>query len=366
MDNLSVVGIGKLGLCFSLTLENAGYNVYGVDVCEDYVATINDKSLKSDEPCVEKLLQRSKYFEASTKLEGAIAHSDIIFVVVATPSLESGRYDHTQVDELCENILALPKPKTKKHFVICCTVMPGYTDTVAERLKDHNYIVSYNPEFIAQGSIIRDQLKPDMVLIGEGSKDAGDILETIYKNHTDNDPTICRMKPIEAEITKISLNCFCTTKIAFANMIGDIVSSSGGDPATVLEAIGSDSRVNHKYLKYGYGYGGPCFPRDNRALSIYADDIKCPAEISHATDKSNQLHLEEQVKDFCENNEDGASVTIESVTYKPGTTILTESQQLLYAIRLAECGYDVTIKDNEKVIDILSEKYGSMFRYTKE
>tara|TARA_Y100000592_G_C5260111_1_gene216927 strand:+ start:34 stop:558 length:525 start_codon:yes stop_codon:yes gene_type:complete len=174
------------------------------------------------------------------------------------------------------------------------------------------------------------------------------------------------MKPIEAEITKISLNCFCTTKIAFANMIGDIVSSSGGDPATVLEAIGSDSRVNHKYLKYGYGYGGPCFPRDNRALSIYADDIKCPAEISHATDKSNQLHLEEQVKDFCENNEDGASVTIESVTYKPGTTILTESQQLLYAIRLAECGYDVTIKDNEKVIDILSEKYGSMFRYTKE
>ena len=365
-DNISVIGIGKLGLCFSLTLENAGYDVLGIDVCQEYVDEVNNKTLLSCEPDVEKRLKRAVNFRASTRLSDGLDHSDILFVIVATPSYESGRYDHRQVEILCDELLSLPKPKVKKHLVICCTVMPGYTDTIAEKMKDHNYTVSYNPEFIAQGTIMRDQLNPDMVLIGEGSKEAGDIIEKIYKNHTDNDPAICRMKPIEAEITKISLNCFCTTKIAFANMIGDIVRNSGGDPAVVLDAIGSDTRVNHKYLKYGFGYGGPCFPRDNRALSIYAGDIECPAEISKATDVSNSLHLEEQVKHFCENNTEGAAVTITSVTYKPGTTILEESQQLLYAIKLAEKGFKVTIKDNETVIHMLSEKYGSMFDYEKE
>ena len=277
--------------------------------------------------------------------------------------MPSGRYDHSQVDLLCDKLIEFGVQQTTKNLVICCTVMPGYTDIIAEKMREYNYTVSYNPEFIAQGTVLRDQAQPDIVLIGEGSETAGNIIQEIYERHTTNEPTICRMKPIEAEIAKISLNCYCTTKIAFANMVGDIVLNSGGNPDVVLNAIGSDSRINHKYLGYGFGYGGPCFPRDNRALSIYANDIECPAKISIATDESNDVHFEMQVKRFQEENKKGTSVTIDSVAYKKGTTILEESQQLKYAIRLAELGYRVTIKDYKEVIDFLKRSHDDLFIY---
>jgi len=366
MDNISVIGVGKLGLCFALTLEEVGYNVLGVDIDADYVNNLNNKNFNTDEPGVKEKLSKSTNFSATTNLEDAVEHSDVLFVVVATPSYDSGRYDHRQVDMLCDELVKIGNHETEKHLVICCTTMPGYCDIIAKKMKEYNYTVSYNPEFIAQGTILRDQKEPDMVLIGEGSQTAGDLLEEIYFKHTDNYPTICRMSRIEAEITKISLNCFCTTKIAFANMIGDIVLKSGGNPDVVLNAIGSDSRVNHKYLGYGFGYGGPCFPRDNRALSIYAGDIGCPAKISIATDESNDEHLEEQVKLVLSHRKLGEKIVISGVTYKPGTTILEESQQLKYAIRLAELGYSVTIRDSEAVINILKDQYGSYFDYEKE
>ena len=363
MKNISVIGVGKLGLCFSLTLEKSGYNVVGVDVSEDYVCKLNDKKIETSEPGVKTMLSTCSNFVATTNLEDAVNHSDILFVVVATPSYDSGRYDHRQVDVLCDKLSELGRQETQKHLIVCCTTMPGYCDQVAERMRDFNYTVSYNPEFIAQGTILRDQSKPDMVLIGEDNTEVGDIIEKIYHTHTDNEPTICRMTRTEAEITKISLNCFCTTKISFANMIGDIVKKSGGRPEVVLNAIGSDSRVNHKYLKYGFGYGGPCFPRDNRALSIYAGDIDCPAKISVATDETNQLHLEEQIKQIQETKSDGSEILVDGVAYKKGTTILEESQQLKYAIKLSDLGYIVTIQDIEDVLLILKEQYGSKFKY---
>jgi len=258
MENISVIGIGKLGLCFSLTLEKAGYNVCGVDINQSYVDLINRKELKSSEQGVEELLGKSKNFIATTSLKEAVDYSDILFVIVATPSLSNGRYDHSQVDGVIEKLEKFGRQTQQKHFVVCCTVMPGYCDSIKDRLNQLNYTVSYNPEFIAQGTILRDQAAPDMVLIGEANKEIGDRIQSVYEKHTKNNPRFARMSPIEAEITKLSLNCFLTTKIAYANMVGDIVKSVGGNPDTVLSAIGADSRIGNKYLRYGFGYGGPC------------------------------------------------------------------------------------------------------------
>jgi nucleotide sugar dehydrogenase len=224
-------------------------------------------------------------------------------------------------------------------------------------------VVSYNPEFIAQGTILKNQEKPDIVLIGEGDKLAGDILEKIYKKHTSNNPSICRMSKTEAEICKISLNCFLTTKIAFANMVGDIAINSGYNPEKILLAIGSDTRIGSKYINHGYGYGGPCFPRDNRALAIYANKKGIDALISKASDKSNKLHLDYLVENFIKNNPVNKQVIIESVTYKPDSTILEESQQLLFVYKLAKKGYSVLIKERNSVINELKEKYGDIFIY---
>ena len=361
--NISIIGIGKLGLCFALTLEKAGYKVVGNDVNPEYVNSINDRSLKSSEPHVETFLKQSKNFLATTSLQETINHSDVLFVVVATPSLENGRYDHTQIDNLICKLESFGPQASQKHFVVCCTTMPGYCDSIKDRLNAINCTVSYNPEFIAQGTILRDQANPDMVLIGEANPEVGQLIEDIYVKHTHNQPRICRMTPLEAEITKLSLNCFLTTKIAYTNMIGDIVHKSGGRPDIVLSAIGADSRIGNKYLRYGYGYGGPCFPRDNRALAMYAGDIDLPAKISKATDESNDLHLLYQVETFKKQHHLHETIVFDTVTYKPESTLLVESQQLKFAVAVARAGYNVLIKERSSVIAEIKNEYGDLFSY---
>ena len=364
MKKASIIGIGKLGLCFALTLEKAGYNVLGVDLDKNHVDDINNKTFISTEPGVNLALRSSKNFKATTSIQEAIDFSDILFILVATPSLSNGKYNHAAVDSVAEQLIKLPTPCNKKQFIIGCTVMPGYSNKLAGVLSDFNYDVSYNPEFIAQGSILNDQLKPDMILIGEANKNAGDIIETVYNDMCINRPCIERMDPLSAEITKISLNCFLTTKITFANMVGDIAIKSGANQDAILKAIGGDSRVGPKYLKYGFGFGGPCFPRDNRALYIYADEINYDAKISKIVDSTNKYHLEFQIDQFIKNYKDTSiPVVIENVTYKPNTEILEESQQLLFAIGLAKTGIKVIIKENKNVVEKLKSLYNGLFEY---
>ena len=143
--------------------------------------------------------------------------------------MSDGRYDHQQIDNVISQIINIGKQKKQKYLIISCTVKPGFSDSIKERLKKLGYIISYNPEFIAQGNIVDDLQNPDIVLIGEGSTEAGEIIFNIYKNILLNKPSVHRMSPKEAEITKISLNCYLTTKIAFSNLIGDIAIRSGCD-----------------------------------------------------------------------------------------------------------------------------------------
>tara|TARA_Y100000296_G_scaffold551_1_gene555 strand:- start:1795 stop:2904 length:1110 start_codon:yes stop_codon:yes gene_type:complete len=363
MEKISVIGVGRLGLCFALTLEEAGYDVLGNDISLGYIEKLNNKTLKASEFGVEQMLAQAENFKATTSLQETVDHSDTLFVIVATPSLENGGYDHSQIDSLVEEIKKFGIQEKQKQFIICCTTMPGYCDTVQERLEEYNYVVSYNPEFIAQGTILRDQKSPDMVLIGEGTRQSGALIQQIYEKHTVNEPKICRMSRFEAEICKISLNCFLTTKISFANMIGDIVKKSGGDPKIVLDAIGCESRIGGKYLNYGFGYGGPCLPRDNKALGVYADSIGMPADISLATDNINEKHLNFQVSEFILNNQRHEPIVFNSVTYKPGTTIIEESQQLAYAAAIANAGYDVLIIEHPDTVSQVRNIYGDLFKY---
>lgn len=363
MENISVIGIGKLGLCFALTLEKAGYDVLGVDVRSEYVKQINNKSFMSDELHVNDYLKRSKNFVATTSLEDSIQHSDYLYVVVATPSLPNGEYNHSQVESLTDKLISLGKQDRTKQLIICCTTMPGYCDKLQDRLADYNYEVSYNPEFIAQGTIIRDQAYPDMVLIGEANITAGDAIQKHYETMTSNEPRFCRMTRTEAEICKISLNCFLTTKISFANMVGDICNASGCDPTVVLKAVGSDSRISSKYLGYGYGFGGPCFPRDNRALGHHALKVGIDPIVCKATDDMNKKHLVNQFNHFIKNNSISEPVVFDYITYKKESTMLEESQQLEFAVMLAKYGFKVTVHERESVVIELKKLYGNLFVY---
>ncbi len=362
-NQITTIGIGKLGLCFALILEKVGYEVVGVDCDKEYVDKINSKEFISSESQVNKFLSKSKCFRATTDINYGLDSSNIIFLFVATPSLEDGSYDHSQINRVVDQIINYGVLKEEKHLIIGCTTMPGYCDVIKKKLAAFGYIVSYNPEFIAQGSIINDLMNPDILLIGQGCESAGIIITKIYSSFLKKKPLIHRMSLKEAEITKIALNCFLTTKISFANMVGDIVKSAGCDPNIVLNAIGSDTRIGNKNMKYGFGFGGPCLPRDNRAFKLFAKEFDIDACISTASDNSNKLHLKFQVDDFVKNNNISDLVVLSQLAYKLGTDIIEESQALAFAVEIAEKGYKVKIKDKEEILQQIKDQYGNLFLY---
>jgi UDPglucose 6-dehydrogenase len=359
--NIGILGIGKLGLCFGLNLEQCGYTITGVDVHEDYVRALNNKSFFSYEPKVNELLAKSTKFRATVAISDVLNDdTTILFVMVATPSLQTGAYDHSQIERVAEELIAFGKRNQTVHLVIGCTVMPGYCATLQAKLSEYNYTVTYNPEFIAQGNIIHDQLYPDQILIGEGSEDAGTVLTEIYGRLCRSQPTICRMDPLSAEICKIATNCFLTTKISFANSVGDLAVKAGANPEKILQAIGADSRIGHKYLQYGDGFGGPCFPRDNRALNLFAQQTDYRLLIGEATDEVNRQHLQFLFDQAMQTPE---AITFDEVTYKKGTVILDESQRLALVIQLAKAGKRVIIIEKQAVINELKLRHGDLFTY---
>lgn len=147
-------------------------------------------------------------------------------------------------------------------------------------------------------------------------------------------------------------------------MIGEIAIKSGVSPEPILKAIGNDSRINPKFFKYGFGYGGPCFPRDTRAMTRYAKENGINPYIIQAVIKTNKNHLNFQIEQFeKENKNKNKPIIIDSVTYKPGTIIIEESQQLLFAIEIAKKGYKIIIREHPEVIEQVKRIYGKLFVY---
>ncbi len=393
---IAVIGIGKLGLCLALQLEKTGYNVIGIDVSATYCHKINTKTLISPEPEVNELLQQAKNFYATTELsvingisknpndktdyleEGqkkeqrgnVFEEPDVLFIAVATPTAPDG-YDHAQLQQVITQLRHLNKIQHHRKFIyVVCTTMPGYCDELAAYIEPHGYTLSYTPEFIAQGSIIRNQRYPDQLLVGEADTESGEVYLGIMDRIVESTPAVCRMSRLSAEITKLATNCFITSKIAFANAIGDLATKAGAQPEKILSAIGADQRIGSRCLQYGFGFGGPCFPRDNRALRFFAEDQwRMTLHLSAATDQSNADHLEFMFRQHLAGlggmvtKEYQGGFVFESVTYKPGTVMLDESQQLLLAVKLARSGKTVLIRERKEVIEQVQAQFGDLFQY---
>jgi len=337
----------------------------GVDVSPIYTEQLNKKQYHSFEPHVNEYLRSATNFRATTSLAEGIQHSNLIYIIVPTPNTGGSKpYDHSLLGTVLQQINE--QRVTKKHIVIGCTVLPGYVAEVGRFLVRDcvETTLSYNPEFVAQGEIINGLLRPDMILIGEGSKEAGDILEELYKKTCNNEPKICRMSPESAEITKLAVNCFITMKISFSNMIGDMADcTSNANKLDIMRAVGSDSRIGAKYLTPGYGFGGPCFPRDNRALGSYSDSIHVPPLLSRATDEYNKYHAQFMIEQFMKENRN--EYIFENVAYKENCAVplIEESQKLVVAKGLAQAGRKVIIRDNQPVIREVEKEFGKLFHY---
>jgi len=204
----------------------------------------------------------------------------------------------------------------------------------------------YNPEFIALGNVIQGLLEPDLVLIGESDPASGAALEQAYRKYVRNEPRIARMSIISAELTKISVNSFITMKISFTNQLRMVAERfPQANIHTILDAIGSDSRINHKYLRAGASFGGPCFPRDNRLLAYAARQAGVQAPLAEATDVVNESTKEDLLAQITARAKPNESVLILGMAYKPDTYIVEESAGLFLAQNLKRRGYRVLVHD---------------------
>ena len=354
---IGLIGAGRLGICLALLIERAGYDVLASDVRESYVNGLQNKEIITTEPEIQSLLSASTRIDFTTDNDRVIQECDIIFTLVATPSLDDGSYDVSNVDDVVSDFQRLGwKDKDSlngKSLVVGCTTNPGDCDIFAEKLSEVGVDVFYNPEFIAQGSIIRDLRNADMVLLGGYGHHVPE-LEKIYYGiqGPKKEPYIHSMSTRAAELTKIAVNCFLTTKVSYANQVGQVMIKDGmeSEVDTVLNAIGSDSRIGTKYLRFGFGFGGPCFPRDNRAFAAYAKGVGVQSAIGETTDNFNDEHSGFLRDYFINRNRSELPFCFKYLTYKPGIDILTESRPYDLALALLEEGYkvyclDLNVKD---------------------
>ncbi len=345
--NIGVIGVGKLGLSFALLCAHKGLSVTASDKDFAYIDRLKNNSHKTTEPHIEEYLLENNDIIFTTNNRMVVESSDIIFLFVPTPSKENGEYDHQYIEQAIESIHDMDI--SGKILVIGCTTMPGYCESLEDRLIEKKGVtIVYNPEFIAQGDIIGGLKRADMVLVGTNSHVAPIVLQAIYRTIMDIPLNMKVMSPTAAEITKISINCYLTMKIAYANMIGEIVINSGieDEVPTVLTAIGSDSRIGNKYLGYGFGYGGPCLPRDMRALGIHANNNKIYTILPLTIDDSNNMHHNYLVR-YCKgkNPDKNTPFIFPQLSYKKGVNMTVESQQLRLAIELQKDGYQVYTTD---------------------
>jgi UDPglucose 6-dehydrogenase len=365
---LSVIGLGKLGSPLAAVFASKGFDVVGVDVNTAFVDAINSGRAPVDEPQLQELIDLSKGRLTAT-LDGvdAVAQSDVTFTIVPTPSDASGKFSNDYAVRAMTTIGEGIRRKSGYHLVVMTsTVMPGSTGGVLREVLERHagrtlgptLGLCYNPEFIALGSVVRDMLRPDMILIGESDRMAGDMLERIYKNSCDNQPAYRRMNFVNAELTKISVNTYVTTKISYANMLADMCDRlPGADVDVVTQAVGADSRVGAKYLRGAIGYGGPCFPRDNVAFAALARSIGANAEIAEATDRVNRYQVDRVVAAVRARMDGARAIGILGLSYKPDTAVIEESQGVSVAERLLESGCTVVAYD-PKALQAANAKLG--------
>jgi hypothetical protein len=367
---IGLIGAGRLGICLALLMENAGYDVLVSDIREDYVENLNKKIITTAEPHVTEHLKKATNLEATTDNKKVIDECDIIFTLVATPSSPDGSYDVSAVWNVVRDFQETQNVSGKT-LIVGCTTNPGDCERFQEQLKSYGVSVIYNPEFIAQGSIIKDLTNADMVLIGGDNEEVMDILSDMYKKIQVIKPKISRMSLTAAELVKLAVNCYLTTKISYANMLGEVMTMAGleDEIENVLNAIGNDSRVGTKYLRYGYGFGGPCLPRDNRSFAAFAKKLGLTYNLGETTDNFNFEHAKFLKKYFIQKNVDKLPFYFSYVSYKKGTDILTESQQYILCQDLLDQGYTVYIDDidyiNSQVKSQLSQFYGDKLKFGK-
>jgi UDPglucose 6-dehydrogenase len=352
---VAVIGLGKLGAPLAAVLAAKGHDVLGIDVNPEAVRLLNEGCAPVEEPGLQDLVTSARKRLTATTDVAAAAETDASILLVPTPSDERGAFSNEYLLAAVEEIGRGLIDRRDYHVVIVgSTVMPGSCDgeiraaleSASERVVGETLGLCYSPEFIALGNVIRDMLEPDMVLIGESDVRAGEVSERLYRGMVENDPPSRRMSLVNAELTKIAVNTYVTMKISYANTLADMCERlTGADVDVVTDALGLDTRIGRKYLRGAIAYGGPCFPRDNKAFATLGRDLGAQAPLAVATDSINVAQTDRLARIVQSQLSDGGAVGILGLAYKPDTSVIEESAGVALAQILIDAGYRVSVYD---------------------
>jgi UDPglucose 6-dehydrogenase len=357
---ISIVGTGYVGLSTAVCFASRGYDVIASTRSQDKVRTINAKRAPFHEPGLDEAVRtsiESGHLHAEIDRSEAVRQTEVTFLTVGTPEKADGTVDLRYVISASEDIGRALKRKNAYHLVVVkSTVTPGTVrGPVKAALEDASGLVAgrdfglcMNPEFLRQGSAIRETLYPDRVIIGEYDERSGqhlaDLLEGFYGPGT----PILRMSLESAEMVKYASNTFLAMKISYANEMAHICERVlGVDVSKVMAGVGLDERINPKFLNAGAGFGGSCLPKDTKALCKFAEAQGYSAPLLRATLSVNQAqasHVAQLALSTLGKPRD-KKVALLGLAFKPDTDDLREAPSLTIAGTLLKAGAHVSAFD---------------------
>lgn len=357
--NITVFGIGYVGLVQAAVFADAGYQVICVDVDDAKVNDLKKGVIPIYEPGLTSIVMdnyKAGRIDFTTDAKVGVEHGEIIFIAVGTPPDEDGSADLSHVLAVAETIANY---MNKYKIIINKSTVPvGTADKVKNKItevlqtKDQNiaYSVVSNPEFLKEGAAVEDCKRPDRIVIGTDESAVASTLRELYAPFNRNHDRIIVMDVRSAELTKYAANCMLATKISFMNEMANLAEMLGADIESVRKGIGSDSRIGYQFIYPGCGYGGSCFPKDVQALVKTANSINYDVPILESVELVNQRQkekLNEKIKNHYSDNVNGKTFALWGLSFKPNTDDMREAPSRVLIEALWKAGAKIQAYDPE-------------------
>jgi UDPglucose 6-dehydrogenase len=367
--NIGILGVGKLGLVYALSFERHGATVYASSYKKEYVESLQNKNVTNiTEPHIADLLTASKNITFTVDNHEVIRNCEVIYVMVATPSLADGSYDVSAVYEIANDIVTHPEPVDNKILIVGSTVNPGDCAKLQELVGQRNVHVVYSPTFAAQGSVLNDIENPVALLLGTDHNEIARRCRSVFAHIISADTPVHQLSSTTGEILKIAANCYGTMRINFFNMIGQMLIKSGleHDIENANSYLsGVDRRKGN--LRFGFGYGGPCYPRDNKSFKHFTNQIGMEYDYAEINDQFNQNHITFLTDYFLTDNKNNLDFYFPYISYKPKVKIFEESHQLAVCRNLLAKGACVYVEPTEfvdpEIQKELENQWGDQIRF---
>lgn len=358
--NITVFGIGYVGLVQAAVLADVGHDVVCVDVDAEKVERLKQGVIPIYEPGLESLVSENYAAGRLTftvDAAAAVARSDIQLIAVGTPPNEDGSADLKYVLAVAETIA---QHMDRSQIVVSKSTVPvGTCDKIKAKIGDVlasrgrqglAYHVVSNPEFLKEGSAVADCMRPDRIIVGTDSTEAEEVMRELYAPFNRNHEKIIVMDVRSAELTKYAANCILATKISFMNEMANLAEQLGADIEEIRRGIGSDPRIGYHFIYPGLGYGGSCFPKDVRALIRTAEDIGFDPKVLKAVELRNEEQksaLFDKVTRFFGKSLKGKTFALWGLAFKPNTDDMREAPSRVLMEALWAAGARVQAYDPE-------------------